>query len=1130
MTMIFKRFARADRAKGVTAVLGPTNTGKTHLAIERMLAHGAGVIGLPLRLLAREVYGRVVEKAGIGSVALVTGEEKIKPEKPRYWVATIEAMPRDVDVPFVAIDEVQLAADLDRGHVFTDRLLHARGTQETLIIGSSVARPLVERLLSGVNVVTRPRLSKLSFAGEKKITRLPPRSAIVAFSAEEVYAIAELIRRQKGGAAVVLGALSPRTRNAQVELFQAGDVDFIVATDAIGMGLNLDVDHVAFSADRKFDGHRHRRLTPAEMGQVAGRAGRYMRDGSFGSSGRCPPFDADLVEALENHKFDPLEWFQWRNSDLDFSSLDALQASLAMMPQEPGLTRAPAADDVIALEIAARDKDVREKASSRIEIERLWQVCQLPDYRKVAAHAHSEMVMALFGFLAGGGRVPDDWLAGQIAMVDRTDGDIDTLSARIAQVRTWTFAANRPDWLIDPEHWQGETRRVEDSLSDALHEKLAQRFVDRRTSVLMRRLKENAMLEAEITASGDVLVEGHDAGRLQGFRFTLSPEASGPDAKALRAAALKALSPEFETRGARFADAKDDAIVLASDGAVRWRGEVVGKLVAGDSVLKPRIAMLADEHISAPAREKIDRRLSLWIAARVEKLLGPLLALENPTDLTGVARGIAFQASEALGVLDRARVAQEMKSLEQEGRAKLRALGLRFGAYHIYAPALLKPAPRALATQLYALKHGGPETVGLESIMQFASSGRTSFPADPEAPKALFRAAGFRLCGKRAVRVDILERLADLIRPAVQYRPGLTQGTPPAGTADGDGFVVTGQMTSLAGCAGDDFSAILTSLGYTATQRPGPAITVPLAAPPAAPPAPLPEPAQAASEQAPAEAALAPAAPSDDEPFLPGLLPDAEPAPAAIPALAAAEPEPAPAVATLEEQQPAPPAPPAEAAESVETTASAETVAAPVAVATEGQAVSEVIVAESAVAETVVAEPGVAETAVAETAVAETVAAEGAPAEVAEPELIEVWRQQRQAHPRQRQQGQSAGEARERQRPRRDRGPRPAEPAREASSPASTPQTTPAPDGAAQRDQRQGRDQSRGDGGRPQRRDKRHGQRPERRPDAPQRQVETAQRHSAPRPEKRPPKAIDPDNPFAKLMALKARMEEEGRR
>jgi ATP-dependent RNA helicase SUPV3L1/SUV3 len=983
--------------------------------------------------------------------------------------------------------------------------------------------------LSGVNVVTRPRLSKLSFAGEKKITRLPPRSAIVAFSVEEVYAIAELVRRQKGGAAVVLGALSPRTRNAQVELFQAGDVDYIVATDAIGMGLNLDVDHVAFAADRKFDGHRHRRLTPAEMGQVAGRAGRYLRDGTFGSTGRCPTFDPDLVDALENHRFDALEWFQWRNADLDFSSLDALQASLNAMPTEPGLSRAPAADDVIALEIAGRDKSVRESAASPVEIERLWQVCQLPDYRKVAAHAHSEMVVTLFGFLAGGGRVPDDWLRRQIAAVDRTDGDIDTLSARIAQTRTWTFAANRPDWLNDPEHWQGETRRVEDSLSDALHEKLAQRFVDRRTSVLMRRLKENAMLEAEITASGDVLVEGHDAGRLQGFRFTLSPEASGPDAKALRAAALKALSPEFETRAARLSEAKDDAIVLASDGAVRWRGEVVGKLVAGDSVLKPRVTALADEHISSPAREKIDKRLALWITARVEKLLGPLFALENPADLAGVARGIAYQASEALGVLDRARVAQDMKTLDQESRAKLRALGLRFGAYHIYLPALLKPAPRALATQLYALKHGGSELVGLDSILQFASSGRTSFPADPEASKALYRVAGFRLCGKRAVRVDILERLADLIRPAVQYRPGLTQGTPPAGTADGDGFVVTGQMTSLAGCAGEDFSAILTSLGYVATKRPGPAITVPLAALPKtkteAKPEPTPAALQASTNAEAASESSSVPGPSDDEPFLPGIVPEANEAGAASSA-----PEPAALAATGELLDVSVTAAKADAAPALPTASTAEP--ANVEPASAASAVPQAADGEPAASEPASDTPPVASAEPASPTPSQGEEAQGAPSAQAEPgaleaELIEVWRQQRSAHPRQRSQaqGQVAGEKHGRRR--HDRGGRAGAPT--GADGVSTSEKPAAADRAREEGRPQ-RDVRAHAGERPPRRDKRHGPRPEHGADGQKREGAPRAHVGTPRPDKRAQKAIDPDNPFAKLMALKAQMEEERQR
>ncbi len=818
-----------NRAAGVTLVLGPTNTGKTHFAIERMLAHRSGMIGLPLRLLAREVYNRVVEKIGPDAVALVTGEEKIKPKAARYWVCTVEAMPRDLDLAFVAIDEVQLAADLDRGHVFTDRLLNRRGLDETLLIGAStMQKPLLE-LLPGAQLITRPRLSKLTFAGEKKIARLPRRSAIVAFSAEEVYAIAEWLRRQKGGAAVVLGALSPRTRNAQVDLYQNGEVDYIVATDAIGMGLNLDVDHIAFAADKKFDGWHYRRLNPAEFGQIAGRAGRHMRDGTFGTTGRCMPFDSDLVEQLEDHRFDAVRMLQWRNTDLDPTSLQSLAASLDRLPGEPGLTRAPVAADQMALEIASRDVDVQKVARNRGDVARLWECCQIPDYRKLSPSAHAELVLTVYGFVVRAGRIPDDWFARHVDALDRVDGDLDALAARIAQVRTWTFIANRPDWLRDPEHWQGVTRRVEDTLSDALHERLAQRFVDRRTSVLMRRLRENAMLEAEITSGGDVMVEGQHVGQINGFRFTPDPQASGEAAKALNAAAQKALASEIEGRATRVHEAVDEAFVLANDGLIRWLGEPVGRVGAGAHILEPQVRIIADEQLTGSMLDQVQRRLDLWLAQHVTKLLGTLVELEKSAELEGIAKGIAFQIAEALGVLERSRVADEVKTLAQDARATLRKMGVRFGAYHLYLPALIKPAPRALAAQLWALKNGGTEGVkGLDEVPYLASSGRTSFVADPSVLKGFYRAAGFRVCGERAVRVDILERLADLIRPAIAYRPGTTPGDPPSGAADGDSFVVTVGMTSLAGCSGEAFGTILKSLGYVLDRRPGPAITVPL--------------------------------------------------------------------------------------------------------------------------------------------------------------------------------------------------------------------------------------------------------------------------------------------------------------
>jgi ATP-dependent RNA helicase SUPV3L1/SUV3 len=804
---------------GVTAVLGPTNTGKTHLAIERMVAHSSGVIGLPLRLLAREVYNKIVDRVGVDAVALITGEEKIKPPKARYWVSTVEAMPRDLDVSFLAVDEIQIAADLERGHVFTDRILHRRGRDETLLLGAATMRPIIERLLPGASIVTRPRLSHLEFAGDRKITRQPRRTAIVAFSADEVYAIAELIKRQHGGAAVVLGSLSPRTRNAQVAMFQSGDVDYLVATDAVGMGLNLDVDHVAFASDRKYDGYQFRRLNPSEFAQIAGRAGRATRDGTFGTTGRCAPFEPELVNALQNHTFDSVKVLQWRNSKLDFSSLGALQVSLAQTPNHEALTRAPIAEDLRVLDHAARDGDVRDMAHGPAAIERLWDACQIPDYRKIAPAAHAELVTTLFGFLMQKGKIPDHWFAAQIAQADRTDGDIDTLSGRIAQIRTWTFVANRPDWLADPEHWQEISREIENKLSDALHERLTERFVDRRTSVLMRRLRENTMLNTEIGKTGEVIVEGHVIGRLDGFTFAPDAAEAGSDAKALQATALKALAGEIDARAEKLSTAPDDQFLLASDGVIRWTGDAVAKLVAADDILHPRLRIVADERLSGAPREAVQARLDLWLKTHIEKLLGPLFDLAKAEDVTGIARGIAFQLIEALGVLERQKIAAEMKDLDQPSRATLRKYGVRFGAYHIYVPGLLKPAARALASLLWAQKHDNVDLSALSGAQHLAGSGRTSFPVDKQLDRDAYRALGYRQCGERAVRVDILERLADLIRPALSWREG-SLGEKPAGAFDGRGFVITQAMTSLTGSAGEDFASILRALGYRMDKRP----------------------------------------------------------------------------------------------------------------------------------------------------------------------------------------------------------------------------------------------------------------------------------------------------------------------
>ena len=813
------------RIRNVTAVLGPTNTGKTHLAIERMLGHESGLIGLPLRLLAREVYDKIVARVGAGNVALITGEEKIKPERPRYWVSTVEAMPRDVDVDFLAIDEVQLAADPERGHVFTDRLLHARGRSETLLLGAATMRDAISDLIPGANFISRPRLSKLTYAGQKKITRLPKRTAIVAFSAAEVYAVAELLRRQIGGAAVVLGALSPRTRNAQVALYQSGDVDYLVATDAIGMGLNLNVEHVAFSATRKFDGHNHRDLTPGELSQIAGRAGRYMNDGTFGVTGDAEPFTSDVIDRLETHSFDSVKVLQWRNRELDLATIERLRDSLREAPREARLQRARSADDVIALEAVSADPEVRAKAVGPAAVGRLWEVCQVPDYRKISSQSHSDLIATLYKFLMSPTeRVPTDWFANQVALNDRTDGDIDTLATRIAHIRTWTFVANRSDWLDDHTHWQERTRAIEDSLSDALHEQLTQRFIDKRTSALMKGLRDKDEMSADIAADGAIMVENHYVGRLKGFRFSpdANAEAQGIHGKTARNAAAHVLVKEFTMRARRVASAKTDAFKLTRHGRVLWRDEEIARLEPGEDPLKPQVVLLADENLTGPDKERVQQRLDTWIGEIIGERLKPLIELSTAEDLSGMARGIAFRLKEGLGILERQTVAEDVRALDQAARAQLRKYGVRFGAFNIFLPMLLKPAAGELRLALWGLKHAGEHNLSLETLPEPPKAGRTSVVADPTLPAAYYRATGYHLCGTRAVRTDILERLSDLIRPLIAWKPGAGGAARPKGATGDGGFIVVPEMLSILGCSAEELGGVLRSLGFHVDRRPAP--------------------------------------------------------------------------------------------------------------------------------------------------------------------------------------------------------------------------------------------------------------------------------------------------------------------
>jgi ATP-dependent RNA helicase SUPV3L1/SUV3 len=736
-------------APRVKAVLGPTNTGKTHLAIERMMAHASGIIGFPLRLLARENYDRMVAHKGARHVALITGEEKIIPPEARWFSCTVEAMPLDRDAEFLAVDEIQLCADPDRGHVFTDRLLHARGMVETMFLGAETIRPLLQRLVPQAIVETRPRLSQLSHVGQTKLVRLPPRSAVVAFSAGEVYAIAELIRRRRGGCAVVMGRLSPRTRNAQVALYQDKEVDFLVATDAIGMGLNMDVDHVAFASLGKFDGHRPRRLAPAEVAQIAGRAGRGMRDGTFGTTGQCPSLADEVAAAVEAHSFDALDQLCWRNSDLDFSHVDALLATLMAPPPGPGLVKGNDAADLETLAALARDADIRRMAQGRRMVGKLWEACQIPDFRKLADDTHTRLCARVFGHIAKDGRLPTDWLAGQIAGLARADGDIDTLMQRLAGVRVWSYIAARADWVKDSQHWQGRAREVEDLLSDALHEGLTSRFVDRRAAHLMRRLDagEDQELLSAVTRRGDVIVEGHPVGRVGGFRFFPDPTAEGDEKKLVLRAARRALREEMPRRVAAVEGSPDAAFTLGAE--IVWDGAPIARLRRGASALRPRVEVVGSEFLDGAQRERMRVRLQRFVDDRIAAELAPLFKAADKSANQPGFRGMLHRLTEALGLIP----GDEGDALAPAARGALKAMGVKAGRFGLFLPALLKPRAAALRALLWELQHGN-------GVPELPAPDLVSLSARPDWPVGFAESMGWLEAGPVFLRIDIAERVA----------------------------------------------------------------------------------------------------------------------------------------------------------------------------------------------------------------------------------------------------------------------------------------------------------------------------------------------------------------------------------
>ncbi len=774
------------------ALLGPTNTGKTHRAIERMLGHRSGMIGLPLRLLAREVYDRVTARIGEREVALVTGEERRIPPSPRYFICTVEAMPVERPVDFLAVDEIQLCGDRARGHVFTDRLLRARGRRRTLWMGSDTIAPLMRALVPGVRVERHGRFSSLHHAGPRKLAALPPRTAIVAFSMGDVYEIAERVRRRHGGTALVLGALSPRTRNAQVAMYQAGEVQYLVATDAIGMGLNLDLDRVAFSALSKWDGVERRPLHDAEVAQIAGRAGRYRRDGAYGPLASLGPFPSRLVAALQEHRFPALRQLYWREPDPDLGSLDALIASLGRPAPRPELTTAPHAADLAALIALSRDEGFRARVQGREALRLLWATCQIPDYRKAWDRDHADLVGAVFEQLrTGDGRLDPDWLDGELRPIDRTAGDAEVLMTRLARVRTWTYVAHRADWVDDAEEWRARTRAVEDRLSDALHERLTARFVDRRAMLLLGLAGEDDLPAPEVSETGLVRAEGQVLGHLQGFIFQPAAGLRGEEARLQLRSIHRLLAPSLEARVVQLVEAGDDALSLDGDGLLSWRGAPLARLSAGPDPRSPGLRMVRLDLLGAGARARVERRLRAWVQDRVGSLLDPLRgeALEG---LTPLARGAVYALELGLGTVRKSELKAQLRELTRPDLRALARIGVRLGALYVYAEPLLEPEAVVTRTALAAL------WAGISPAPLPSSPDAPCFAATPEVPREVYVAMGYPRVGPLALRVDLLERLAALARGRARKGP----------------FPLPGEATRWLECSRRDLAAALEALGF----------------------------------------------------------------------------------------------------------------------------------------------------------------------------------------------------------------------------------------------------------------------------------------------------------------------------
>ena len=782
-----------NNLKRITAVLGPTNTGKTHLAVETMMEYESGIIGFPLRLLAREIFDKCVNKIGAEKVALITGEEKIIPKLPKYYICTVESMPQDMMVDFIAVDEIQMCVDHERGHIFTDRLLHARGDKLTMFLGSHTMKSLISSLVDGVEFVNKERYSNLTYSGYKKISRLNPKTALIAFSIDEIYAIAELVRRQKGGAAIIMGSLSPKTRNSQVELYQSGDANFLVATDAIGMGINMDINNVSFSSLRKFDGKKNRKLNLSEISQIAGRAGRHINDGTFGVTGECKQLSFDEVEKLEKHELQKIDVLYWRNSEINFDSLDNLVSSLEKNTNNKFLKRINDCEDEKVLKFLIKNNNNLKNKLSKDFVKTLWECCQIPDFSKKAYGNHIEVVKKVFEFLtSNSGKVTNEYMKKQLEYLDRYDGNIDTLANRISNVRTWSYVANKKNWANNSDYWVERTKYIEDKLSDKLHEELTKSFVDKRISILSRTLKQDVALATEIKNENEVIIDEQYIGRLSGLKLDLDlkSESLKTDIKSLKKAARQAIAPELMRRVNRII--RSEVLRLDNDHKIYWMDSPIAYISKGTNYLNPKLRLIVDEAIDPETKEKLKINLEKKLRTLISSELSDLVNLIKSKFKNNYARALCYQLFEKNGVMKRKTVNEMIKNISKDDRSNLRKAGVKIGRYHIFLPRMLKPSAVNLRVKLWKLYY--PE----DKKYIIPKSGLNFLKNEMIENNKFLLICGFENFNKFYIRVDILERL--FLKIIENIKDGI--------------FKIDSNMINLIGCSKENFYKLLELMEY----------------------------------------------------------------------------------------------------------------------------------------------------------------------------------------------------------------------------------------------------------------------------------------------------------------------------